>query len=836
MERFTRVVDGVDLPASDRVHSVRVRYLCWLICGSVSACGEATTTIQPGDWASVGVTVSSDGSVRDSFLIEPNASTFAVEVRSGDSLLIFDLLPTDFVGSDGSRRESIPFDVTRSAEPYPAGSCRRCPTLAWDAPQVLGSGYSCPIPRWAEVAAYSVEGGDLAPTRPEVSIVEAARTAVRLDSRGECEFPLEKYTQRGRRPFVACQATPPEDPGVFRNLGLSAAGEILGTTSDELVALGPSGQRRFAVGANRNLGIVAAPGHRALALWWVGSGPSALADLSLDSGTLSVSPVQMVGFQIVNDQDSILVLGNVEGGPRAIRCSGVPMSCAPAFSTLPRSECKWMYEPGFIAAYARLSSTEVFVPWSSPGLLLVRGSESKCLDGALGGRPRDIAFMAGAGRRVVACTAAPSRTEVITALVSDTPLGIAPWETVAESPAPCLAVLKTREGVRVMTTEKLIDLDESGTIRSQRPIAELWPVLRHSPRRVYTSSTGAILVEDSARELYTSPSAEIAPTLRMARPVVSLASLVLAKSPRGCVAFSPTRVWQLDGPARACEELQIRSAALPDEVIGAPLLAVGLSSGETALVTTSPNHPLFILSSELDRVTRLLDLGEEAPRGIAELAPGRVVVAFASRLVEVRSDGSLREPTVAFDDPSTPNTEAAYAPSFEWLGSVEGTAWAGGASTLARVTPTSDSLRVEAYWVRLFDPLRVAGEPTIWNVRGLNVGAPDRVSIAVDQVRERLDSEALNVRVVDLSPSSDGFELRDLDGLASEVQNLSSAGISHFLVGRGDRQTVAFADVIARVGGQRTFDSDFAASALDCGDFQLVANFAERSLALVDEE
>ncbi|MBI4819648.1 MAG: hypothetical protein HY791_25470 [Deltaproteobacteria bacterium] len=796
-----------------------------LSCGLFAACADPNV-VTSSAWASVVVRVEQGHAVE---ALQVGGGDH-MNVEQGDRLLVFDLAPEDFVFADGSSPSEIRFRPTIQSAAFPEGSCKRCPfAAASEPPMLVGPGYSCPIPRWVPGRGSRLEGGELVPLLDEEALAtsDRVRPEVRLGFDGSCEFPLSDFTSHTPQPFRTCLATPPEAPAVFGPIALGAAGAILGIESRSLHVLTPTADQVFDLGSRRTRGLFSVGGHRALVSLAEREGPTDVLEVDLSTGETALVTPGVSIETVALDGDDVLFLGSVDRGPTALRCSGRPLSCSPAFEVLPRDECGWLYRAVGIDSYFRSGQTEVYGSRSGASFLFKDGERRRCSSVMIEERAPTQVTLANVGARVVGCADFGSTHELVTTLVDGESFGT--WHQVTPIGESCLAVTPTPAGFRAISSGRIWDLDRDGMLISERALRDVWPALAQSPRRVLTSSTGWVLVEDAARSLFVGAiDGELVPRrLRDASPGPVAA---FAKTPRGCAVISTSAIWSIEGDS-VCESASVTKSSLPGVSDSAALMAVGLAGGGLAVVTSTPTHRLLEVDAEFRSATELADFGTVAPTGLAELLPGRLLVALPSSLFEVTARG-MRELEVNDDDPNTPLAEAARTHDFRFVSAAGGVAWAGGDSTLVRVNPTLESLHAEGRWFRALDDL--TDEERHWKVRGLLTLAPDRAIVALEESWLTLGVTHQKLRVAEIQPGSDPgtdtLEVRDSPHFGGDLMSTRN-----LFFGSGPRLSTAVSNVMTRIGGQSYLALEEVAGAADCGEFQLLGQSAEVTIAVVDD-
>lgn len=712
--------------------------------GGVLGCREGITYIpaETGpDHMHLYASIDAEGSLVTYGLVRDTATT--MPVREGEHLVLYSLRRSDFVTTDHapvSHEMWASLQVsTANAGPRPGG-CEACSMSADQAPQVVGAGDRCAIPRFVEGRAFRLgNGGEISEADREVEL--SARRILRLAWSGDCACPGHRWSAAGPAQF--CPLEPTDGYVVPEHFDVAETGTLLLVNQGYVTRVGapPSAPETRAIepALLRVLAAGALPGsERLLVSSLVSANNATRARLDLLGEDLLRDPnvveLEMAPHRILAapSMDAVLLFGRAGDSlnvtePAIARCgtrsSGLdacvrePIELGTCGDTRELLRDAVLLEAGAGLAvgdrghlYVRTNAQAAWRctgPSANPSYTLPDGSSWTLA------RLDAVSWVNG---RVLACgLLAPTSGEagrmgaVLTASAALTRLGTNDLQLVWAGGADgCSGLARRPEDPRAHVAlfgegSRLILLDDDGGVLEDRAPATLEgidePVARLRERGgvLYVSTiTGRWFVlgaDGSAAPRY---GAHVAASLGRALVLTRGDELLLVRADR-----PPTRVW-VDGGG-TCASVRQAPMSVPGDpwIPGALTLAATLNSKDELGVAFKSAPSFGVLRVNLSTgAARTVSLpGIRSVSGLAFVTDDRLLVLTDEELHVLGEDDAVIPLPLRARDPAAPVVEAPERVRPRALDARGGVAWAVGPETLVRVVPDLElGLVAETYW------------------------------------------------------------------------------------------------------------------------------------------
>lgn len=673
-----------------------------------------------------------------------------ISVRDETFLAVVHLPASHFAAGDGT---PLPLEELVLHAGQSTGSCGRCQVPAALPPQLVFSGDDCALPPWLEVRLFSA--GDVPRKVVSPQLEARVRSALRLASPGACACPLVKNSP----PALLETCTPERAPPAFvaQRLAVRADGTALALSQGHLAWIEPEGtiHTRALVPALRELKtLVPAGGGFAATVRPLLAASTAprLLSIERDLGLTGVDSPELSGIadamlSAIDGSPWIQVLGRdpLRQLPAAAECrfDGAAPQCR-TVEVERRDACPYASERYPLETAAGFDGGDLIAVTERGRLFFRPSGVNRYLCSPESGLAapeqagvslvRSVKLLS-IGRRLFFCGSSVEGAHLWSAELP--PLSTLSDETLA--PIDLSLELIARLGDDLFAVcERLVH----HPLRPDHVLAQLGDA--RSSRVLQLDARGAIVTEHSG--LTSGPAPLFAggapPLLHLAvdRSRASIAADVYGGLHR-IEASSLERM----APERALDRRFVRAVAGRDDGVyaffadgGIVRFAAGAASCaalelETiappapqppwdrvgAVIATADGWELVVTSSGAQRLERRSKDGALLETTALELPEnGRVVQlerlpsgarVFLDHLGRLHTDasGGVEELPPIFDDPATPELEAAppEPPKWDALGGALGALWAGGTDQLARVVASGPgTLRLEAFWRRRLGP------------------------------------------------------------------------------------------------------------------------------------
>ncbi len=790
---------------------VSARFAGLALC-AFAACSEARWDVT-GD-AAIVVALSEDGRL--------SSATFGrgrVLVEEGN-LLAFPLSAEDFTRADGAPIEFASWSAGPATSPPPE-SCGRCRAGGGsEGPLLVGAGDFCAIPPWIH-AASEWRDGELVTLR--ASSEARARELVALSVPGPCD--LHETSVGDPSPMTICPVSPPDAPIKFGRLGVSGGGDVLGLAAGVGMLFPRSGG---VISVDLPEGNPGSPAALAGGDFLVPMNEARSATLHRLRRDGQIAPLGVSFRQIATPltlRSGAVVIPASEGRPVAAICraDGVCESIGmPASST---EGCEFLASDSTLEAAIELDEVIAFQYHLPAGFLYYRpDAPVVCQRALVAGAPEldVLGTSAIIGEFIYASAIESASHDDRPTIVRARLLGssISSFEVLLEVLGVVQAIIPTEAGLRVFTSDEVVDLSLEGRLLSRQPAdtPDSFPGIPRRITKISTSTTGWMAVEDELGNVFARRSERLE-RLYGSESAGPEPVRALARADDRCVAAVTGQVLSFSRAGPGCHGIQVELTPEPS-LKSTPEVGFGWGQGAgfvAGFVAEASDWVVLRLEQgTLSEVAAIAKRPEERLVGAVELNPVRALLAFASgRLVRVDTD--------------SPPVESVVPYRLTSISSAGGVAWLGGVDSLLRVTPSASGLVVDD-WSSKFNAVarELPGERTI---ASLYAADPDQLWILVREASVRASEQFQYDYLFRLAPSGFAPELSDATG----SDPLSSAARAYHFAGVGPRMTAASRFSVIR--GPTEWDQPLdAVSLADCGTFMILGGSARHAAAIVDEE